>query len=113
MHRDCKVHGYTKHFQRKERGAAFRCNKCASDAVVLSRVRKKIRLVEAFGGVCQLCGYNKCRWAFDFHHKDAKTKSFGLGSRMDLAYETLYEEALKCILLCANCHREVHSELIY
>lgn len=62
------------------------------------------------GGCCQICGYDKCIAALDFHHKD-DDKEFGLSSKgRTLNFEKMKIEAQKCILVCANCHREIHAE---
>ena len=67
-------------------------------------------LVEYKGGKCVICGYNKTPWALDLHHKNKAKKSFGLSVRgLTRSWERLCKEADKCILLCANCHRETHS----
>ena len=55
---------------------------------------------------CAICGYNKCDNALEFHHTNPRDKIFSIGTlRGHLA-----EELNKCILLCANCHKEIHSE---
>lgn len=65
------------------------------------------------GGKCQLCGYNRCLNALDFHHKDPSTKDRKYKSISSLIRENSIENGMKevnkCILLCANCHREVHA----
>lgn len=108
--RNCKHHGEAK-FILENRGY-YRCTKCRMDAV--SRKRKKLKkdLVEYKGGKCEKCGYNKCVAAMDFHHKDPKEKDFGLSSNGNTqSWEKLTREADKCLLLCSNCHRELHEEL--
>lgn len=76
---------------------------------VSDRRRKiKLILIEYLGGKCVLCGYNKCVWALDFHHIDPNTKSFSISSTVK-SIDTLKKEADKCVLLCANCHREVEA----
>lgn len=71
----------------------------------------KKRMVEYKGGRCQICGYNKCIEALDFHHLDPKDKDFNIsgGTR---SFEKLKPEIDKCILVCSNCHREIHAGLI-
>lgn len=67
----------------------------------------KNELVKLLGGKCQTCGYNKSFAALDFHHKSDKEQLVSVllnGS----SKEKLLKEANKCILLCANCHRELH-----
>lgn len=54
------------------------------------------------------CGYSKCIEALEFHHLDPTEKEFEISDRR--SWEALTAELDKCILLCANCHREYHSE---
>ncbi len=79
-------------------------------AVVARRRKLKAMVVEYKGGKCILCGYEKCVWAFDLHHVDGKTKDFGLSVRgLTRSWEKIKSEADKCVLVCANCHREIHA----
>jgi hypothetical protein len=72
------------------------------------RKRTKELLVEYKGGKCEFCGYNKCVEALEFHHIDETTKEFQIsGSTKSL--ENQKKEVDKCYMLCANCHRELHS----
>ena len=69
---------------------------------------------ELLGNCCEACGYSRCPQALDFHHKDPTTKLFGIaeaiGSRRCKFTKTeIQTEVLKCQLLCANCHRELHA----
>jgi hypothetical protein len=81
-----------------------------SRAVVEWRRRTKARLVELHGGRCIRCGYHETIAALVFHHRDPHTKSFAISvDGVPRAWERLVEEAAKCDLLCANCHREVHA----
>ncbi len=59
---------------------------------------------------CTKCGYNKCRGALDFHHKNPKDKKFSIGTgiRELLGWDIIKKEIDKCIVLCSNCHREFH-----
>lgn len=65
------------------------------------------RAVDFAGGQCTICGYDKCIDALEFHHKDVSQKSFGIAQRYSYKWVDLKKEIAKCILLCANCHREV------
>jgi predicted HNH restriction endonuclease len=77
------------------------------------RERRKLlrkRLIELFGGCCVICGYKKYCGALHFHHKDPTTKKFAINEReLGKKWEVLVEEAMKCVLLCGNCHAEVHA----
>jgi hypothetical protein len=56
---------------------------------------------------CSICGYTKCPEALDFHHTD-NDKEFNISSNMFTKLEKLKEEIDKCILVCRNCHAELH-----
>lgn len=81
-----------------------------SNQVVYWRQRAKIKLVEYKGGECERCGYKKCIDALDFHHRDPNEKDFTIGGK-SWSFDRLKNEADKCILVCANCHREIHYEI--
>jgi predicted HNH restriction endonuclease len=80
-------------------------------AAVANR-RRKLRemAVEYGGGKCQMCGYKKCIRALSFHHKDPSKKDFGLSTDgFTRSWEKMKPEIDKCILVCANCHMEIHE----
>ena len=80
----------------------------SSKAVVQFLQRRKKWAVEAFGGKCGICGYNKCIEALEFHHLDPSQKEFTLTASV-ANRQVFVEELKKCVCLCSNCHREVHS----
>jgi predicted HNH restriction endonuclease len=63
------------------------------------------------GRKCQLCGYNKCVRALHFHHIDPSLKEFNISSQ-NSDWTKIQIELDKCILVCSNCHMEIHSNLI-
>jgi hypothetical protein len=76
--------------------------------------RKKVRqmAVEYKGGKCEICGYNRCIEALEFHHKNVFQKDFGISEKgYTKSWESVMEELDKCIMICANCHRELHAKL--
>ena len=81
-----------------------------SQAVISWRKNKKINLVNYKGGKCQLCGYKKCVEALSFHHLNPLEKDFTISGK-SWSYQRLKNEVDKCILLCNNCHIEVHHGL--
>ena len=90
----------------------IRCLTCCVEAVTKRRRKVKERLVEQHGGKCVLCGYNKYFGALAFHHIDPSTKSFSIaGDGITHSFKKLEIEAKKCVLVCHNCHSEVHSGL--
>jgi hypothetical protein len=75
------------------------------------RIKKEL-IIDA-GSKCSLCGLSfdgECTSIFDFHHLDPTTKKFNLNNAAIQRYSIsgLKEEAKKCELLCAICHRLVH-----
>ena len=83
--------------------------KAAFNSYCIERWRKrKLFAVEYKGGKCSKCGYDKCIGALEFHHLDPSEKE-AHWTKMRLWSESrLLKELDKCILLCANCHREIH-----
>lgn len=79
-------------------------------AVTKSRKKRKEELVQYKGGKCENCGYNKTNSALQFHHKNPDEKDFTIGGR-NHSFEKMKKEVDKCILVCANCHCEIHEEL--
>ena len=57
---------------------------------------------------CSICGYNKCASALDFHHKGDKEFSIAHMVNSNWSLKKIIEEIDKCVILCANCHRELH-----
>ena len=74
------------------------------------RARKEY-LIKMLGGCCDACGYDKSIRALSFHHIDPSTKKFDISSNGYLLeeWDIVIEEALKCKLLCLNCHAEFHN----
>ena len=70
---------------------------------------RKIAMLGKLGGKCVVCGYNKNVACLDFHHIDPTIKDFEparLIKMTDMA--KIIEELSKCIVLCKNCHNELH-----
>ena len=61
------------------------------------------------GGKCSKCGYNKCLEALDFHHDKGNKEGMISKLTKDFSKQKSLKEVKKCILLCANCHRELHA----
>ena len=80
-------------------------------SVAKRRRAMKQMLVEEKGGACERCGYDKCVAALEFHHLDPEAKEGGIiGTTASL--EKQRAEAAKCVLLCSNCHKEVHAGFV-
>lgn len=76
--------------------------------------RKKVRqmAVAYKGGRCERCGYDRCTDALEFHHKNRSQKDFGISEKgYTRSWARVRNELDKCVLICANCHRELHTQL--
>jgi hypothetical protein len=106
-------------------GYGYRCKKCACEyqkrynktyrtiVTEKSRIkRQKIKeiLVNEHGGKCHICGYSKYNGALNFHHRDPFQKDFHVTST---GIHKARMEAEKCILVCANCHMEIHGGVTF
>jgi hypothetical protein len=71
---------------------------------------RKTKLVAMCGGKCSQCGYNRNSAALSWHHLDPALKSFELDLRnlSNRRMSAILDELSKCILVCANCHAELH-----
>lgn len=76
------------------------------------RRKRKEHLVKMLGGHCSKCGYHKSIGALSFHHKNPKKKSFDISNNGNMMqdWDIVKREALKCELLCLNCHAELHTK---
>lgn len=79
-------------------------------AVILFRRRVKAALVEGFGDICQICKQSYPIEVYDFHHIDPQQKEFGISAEgQSRSQEKVAKEAIKCAMLCANCHRVIEN----
>jgi len=83
------------------------CRTCFNKRSTELQRKRKIQAVEYKGGRCMRCGYQGHMAAFDFHHIDRKSENFEIGTFKNRSFENIKEELDKCVLLCANCHREL------
>lgn len=76
--------------------------------IILNEIKSK--------GGCLICGYGRCNSALHFHHLDPSSR-YRAGNKKhhtDLILtgtERMLIEVKKCILVCANCHAEIHTGL--
>ena len=81
--------------------------KCA----MIKRNHIKQALVNYKGGKCEICGYNKSLRALSFHHIDSNEKDFSISQNITKDLDELKAEVDKCLLVCANCHMEIHEKI--
>jgi hypothetical protein len=86
------------------------CGKCHSKYTVDKRRALKRRAVDYKGGKCSICGYNKCFASLDFHHTNPEEKEAQFKTMMSWTWNRVLVELDKCILVCRNCHSELHYD---
>jgi len=107
--KNCHIHGETEFY--KQKCGKWKCKKCNSEAVQRRRYKLKENAVKYKGGKCEICGYDKCIDALEFHHLNPEEKDFGISSSgYTLSWDKVKTELDKCIMVCSNCHREIHAE---
>lgn len=110
----CKTDKELNEFVLKKQGNKYYswCKSCLND---YNRNRFKNRKNEILDALkiekkCSICGYDKYVGALDFHHENDLDKSFNLSKNHSI--KKSLKEAKKCVLVCANCHREIHAGLL-
>lgn len=86
------------------------CPTCENKRILSYSRQLKLKAVHYLGGKCSICGYCKSMRSLTFHHKDPSQKDFSIGKHKNLQWETVRLELDKCLLLCANCHGELHEK---
>lgn len=104
-----QIKSKTEFYSGKKNKLLSYCISCKHNYYKNKRKNFKTQIVELKGGKCINCGYNKCFAALDLHHISPKEKEFSFNrSNLSLSPKIL-KELEKCILLCSNCHREIHN----
>lgn len=61
---------------------------------------------------CLFCG-EKEPICLDFHHRDPSVKESNVSNlTRQKNFQKLWEEVLKCVVVCSNCHRKLHARLL-
>lgn len=126
---ECDInHAKNRYSRAKERTECYQCHKpCVSGALQCSECQSKCRvsridlrysrkrkLMDMLGGKCMDCGLaSEYESVYDFHHRDPSTKLFEVANTnkfKNSLWSEVVSEAMKCDLLCANCHRIRHQK---
>jgi hypothetical protein len=57
---------------------------------------------------CSNCGYKKHPAALEFHHLQNKKHNISRIAHRGVSQNILDEEIKKCVVICSNCHKELH-----
>lgn len=107
--RECTCEKCGKSFFYKRKGETLKT--CAVCLNKQARRKMKRKCIEYKNNKCERCGYSKCDKALSFHHLNPEEKEFQISTRLTKDWEVIKVELDKCILVCSNCHMEIHEEL--
>ena len=104
---------YMKNWRKKNKERIAKYNKeVRYPRLQKKRVALKKMAITHLGGKCVKCGYKRNLVALEFHHKDPNKKENydDMISTFIHNYskKKLMNELKKCILVCSNCHKELH-----
>ena len=125
----CKEEKEDEKFSKKKAskdGLQSRCSECMSKTMLIvynkdrttwnDRVKKqKGRKREWIDKIKQEKGCLICKESdpvcLEFHHKNPSTKEYNISFMACncIGDERIKEEIEKCVVICANCHRKIHS----
>lgn len=109
----CKQCGETRKDRMMNKGGGRKslslCKKCHNINTIERGRSNRAEYIKYKGGKCELCGYNKCHDALDFHHPDPNKKDPGFKYFRYWGLEKAKKELDSTMLVCSNCHREIHS----
>jgi len=106
MQCQCEICDRKYQYSRTSGHTTKKCNSCM---VNTRRFNLKIKMIDYKGNSCVNCGYSKCTQSLCFHHLNPSTKSFDLSGSHARSWRSIQKELDKCILLCQNCHGELHA----
>jgi hypothetical protein len=108
-------------------GYAYSCKQCANESNKDTRDKYQERYQEYRNDYkrnltqrindykmdkgCVSCGEKSHPAVLDMHHLDPTIKEDSPSS-LRTSWDRWIEEAQKCIVLCANCHRKVHAGIL-
>lgn len=110
--KDLPLNQFHKNKNNKTHGLSSYCKTCNTTLTIKRQREFKIQCLEYKGCKCEICGYSKSIRALEFHHKDQNEKDFDISrAKLKVFDDSIKKELDKCLLLCANCHREEHDRL--
>lgn len=87
------------------------CMSCETDSTLTNEHKLKDTAIAYLGGKCEVCDVIGDRRIYDFHHTRPEHKDFNISSAKSLTFNKIINELDKCVLVCANCHQEIHIEI--
>lgn len=98
------ISAYNKEYYKNKR--TFRRNQVMERQRYIRDIIQGVKLSKG----CQICGYAKSARALHFHHvSNEKEHNIGRMVGQGRSVESIMLEISKCIVICANCHAEIHE----
>lgn len=98
---------------RKDRPGKYhpQCKECMNTSSSRRYINVKSRFVKYMGGCCSRCNKEYPLSSYSFHHTEPEHKDFTISKTMtSVSFNKMLKELDKCILVCQNCHVEIHHE---
>jgi hypothetical protein len=113
---DCQEVKPTTNFYKSpshSQGVMCYCKDCFNKRAIKRWIKRKTDAIIYKGSSCQRCGLHlqDSHYAvFEFHHLNHVEKGSDWSKLRLKSWTAIKKELDKCLLLCANCHRVIHSE---
>ena len=88
------------------------CKRCISLGMRNHARARKLEAIVQLGNQCNICKQQVHPAAYDFHHTNIQEKEIGISKLLQsykVTHPRVQKELSKCILVCSNCHRELHA----
>jgi len=108
---DCSPYGKhnTRQLEKPVKKKRVRSYPYDSERVNKKRHENKVRAITYLGGKCSKCGFVGSLRCYDFHHTDQDEKEYQIAFIILHSWSKIKNELDKCILVCGNCHMELHD----
>lgn len=102
------VSQYTTRSDRKNTLSPY-CKECQAKDTYSRYAEIKTYIVQHMGGICKLCELSYPLSVYSFHHTGREHKDFNIADKRHASLSVVLNELKKCILVCRNCHAEIHE----
>ena len=98
-------------YNRRNQDTSSYCKICMDKYSQERWLQRKKEAIEYLGGKCVCCGYDKYYGALSFHHPNPEEKEIEWTKMRLITWKNVLKELDKCVLVCSNCHAEIHGGL--
>jgi predicted HNH restriction endonuclease len=96
-------------------GLSGYCKRCSHEGEKENNQLSK-EWLQTLKNKCQICGESRW-WVLDFHHVDPSKKTISIAkyavsgtASFESKKKKILKELKSCIVICANCHRDIHYQ---